>query len=193
MTEGTNATFTVTATPAPASATSVSVVVSEETSGGQDFVASAQETTHTVSIPTSGTATLTIPTVGDSTEEPHGAVTAVVQTGTGYTVGTPWSAMVTVNDDDADTTPPRVTSITRQTPSSSPTNADELTWRVTFNEAVQNVNPADFVTSGNGSPDLWALVTQATRVGNTNAYDVTVSGDAPILQAWATWMFSTAR
>ena len=81
-----------------------------------------------------------------------------------------------------DNTAPRVTSITRQTPSSSPTNADSLVWRVTFNEAVQNVNPADFVTSGNGSPDLWALVTQATRVGNTNAYDVTVSGDAPILQ-----------
>ena len=100
VTEGTNATFTVTATPAPTSATSVSVVVSEETGGGQDFVASAQETTHTVSIPTSGTATLTIPTVGDNTDEPHGAVTAAVQTGTGYTVGNPASATVTVNDDD---------------------------------------------------------------------------------------------
>ena len=105
VTEGTNATFTVTATPAPSAATSVSVVVSEETGGGQDFVASAQETTHTVSIPASGspsagTATLSIPTVGDNTQEPHGAVTAVVQTGTGYTVGNPASATVTVTDDD---------------------------------------------------------------------------------------------
>ena len=113
VTEGTNATFTVTATPAPTSATSVSVVVSEETSGGQDFVASGNETTHTVSIPTSGspsagTATLTIPTVGDNTQEPHGAVTAVVQTGTGYTVGNPASATVTVTDDDGTPTLPEL-------------------------------------------------------------------------------------
>ena len=40
----------------------------------------------------------------------------------------------------------RVTSIERQLPTSSPTDADTLTWRVTFNEAVQNVNAADFLT-----------------------------------------------
>ena len=69
-----------------------------------------------------------------------------------------------------DNTAPRVTSITRQTPSSSPTNADELTWRVTFNEAVQNVNAADFQVSGT-SADL-----AVAQVGATNAYDVTASG-----------------
>ena len=109
VTEGTSATFTVTATPAPTAATSVSVVVTEDTSGGQDFVASSNETTHTVSIPASGspgagTATLTIPTVSDSTQEPNGAVTATVSGGTGYTVGSPSSATVTVND--GGTTPP---------------------------------------------------------------------------------------
>ena len=35
-----------------------------------------------------------------------------------------------------DNTAPTVTSIVRQTPSSSPTNADTLTWRVTFSEEV---------------------------------------------------------
>ena len=69
-----------------------------------------------------------------------------------------------------DTTAPRVTSITRQTPSSSPTDADSLTWRVTFNEAVQNVNAADFQVS-NTTADL-----AVARVGSTNAYDVTASG-----------------
>ncbi|KKZ13790.1 MAG: hypothetical protein TH68_06170, partial [Candidatus Synechococcus spongiarum 142] len=39
----------------------------------------------------------------------------------------------------SDTTAPSVTSIERQTPSTSPTNADSLTWRVTFSEAVVNV------------------------------------------------------
>ena len=83
MTEGTAATFTVTvtATPAPTAATTVSVAVTEDTSGGQDFVASGNEITHMVSIPASGTpgagtatatATLTIPTVGDTTQEPDG-------------------------------------------------------------------------------------------------------------------------
>ena len=113
VTEGTAATFTVTATPAPTAATTVSVAVTEETSGSQDFVTSGNEITHTVSIPASGspnagTATLTIPTVGDSTQEPHGAVTAAVNTGTGYTVGNPSSATVTVLDNDGTSAPPEI-------------------------------------------------------------------------------------
>ena len=113
VTEGTAATFTVTATPAPTAATSVSVAVTEETSGSQDFVTAGNEITHTVSIPASGspnagTATLTIPTVGDTTQEPHGAVTAAVNTGTGYTVGNPSSATVTVHDDDGTPPPPEI-------------------------------------------------------------------------------------
>ena len=72
----------------------------------------------------------------------------------------------TILDDDR----PRVTSITRQTPSSSPTDADSLTWRVTFNEAVQNVDATDFSISGTTA----ALAVAA--VPDTNAYDVTASG-----------------
>ncbi len=71
---------------------------------------------------------------------------------------------------DTDNTAPRVTSITRQTPPSSPTAADSLTWRVTFNEAVQNVDAADFQISG-----TTASLT-AAGVDGTNAYDVTASG-----------------
>ena len=113
VTEGTSVTFTVTATPAPTAATTVSVAVAEETGSGQDFVASGNETTHTVTIPASGspnagTGTLTIATVGDSTQEPHGAVTATVSGGTGHTVGNPSSATVTVLDDDGTSAPPEV-------------------------------------------------------------------------------------
>ena len=111
VTEGTAATFTVTATPAPTAATTVSVAVTEETSGGQDFVALSNEATHTVSIPASGssnagTATLSIATEDDGTQELHGAVTATVSDGTGYTVGNPSSASVTVYDDDGTPLPP---------------------------------------------------------------------------------------
>ena len=299
MTEGTSATFTVTATPEPTAATSVSVVVTEDTSGGRDFVASSNEITHTVSIPASGspsagTATLTIATVGDSTDEPNGAVTATVSGGTGYTVGSPSSATVTVNDDDtgtannaptvsnaipnqaatagtafsyafpantfsdadsdsltytatksddtalpswltftavsrafsgtpqaanvgtlsvkvtandgnsgtvsdtfdivvsaADTTAPSVTSITRQTPPSSPTNADSLTWRITFNEAVRNVDAADFQVSGTAS-----TITVVSPVSGfeTTTYDVQVaSGNLAGLDGTVTLSFASGH
>ena len=67
--------------------------------------------------------------------------------------------------------PPRVASIVRQTPASSPTNADSLTWRVTFSEAVSNVDTSDFVVSGTTATLAVSAVT-----GITGAYDVTASG-----------------
>ena len=70
-----------------------------------------------------------------------------------------------------DSTAPRVTSIARQTPSSSPTNADSLTWRVTFNEDVKNVDAMDFEVSG-----TTATPTAVSEVTASTVYDVTVSG-----------------
>ena len=70
-----------------------------------------------------------------------------------------------------DTTAPRVRSITRQNPTTSPTNADSLTWRVTFNEAVANVGAADFAVDG-----TTATVTVTAVSGATARYDVTASG-----------------
>ena len=68
-----------------------------------------------------------------------------------------------------DTTPPRVSSITRQNPAASPTNADSLIWRVTFNEAVSGVSAASFTPSGTTG-------TATVSSAGGNAYDVTVSG-----------------
>ena len=87
-----------------------------------------------------------------------------------YVVSTPLT--VTVTDDDTDTTAPTVASIARQNPTSSPTNADSLTWRVTFSEAVSNVNAADFAVSGTTA----TVTAVATVSGVTGAYDVTASG-----------------
>ena len=80
---------------------------------------------------------------------------------------------VTIIDDEADTTAPSVTSITYQTPSSSPTNADSLTWRITFSEPVVNVTAADFAITG--TPATTATITGVT-VDSNNVYDVTASG-----------------
>ncbi len=93
--EGDDATFTVTAVPAPTAALDVTVAVAQ--SG--DFGVSPGS--HTVTVPASGSATLTVATVGDSVDEPDGSVTATVGVGTGYTVSaTAGSASVVVADDD---------------------------------------------------------------------------------------------
>ncbi|MBR7889685.1 DUF4347 domain-containing protein [Marinomonas sp. A79] len=93
------------------------------------------------------------------------------------------SFSVTVNDGDGGTSAaatftmqivdniaPTVVSIDRQTPSNEITNADSLVWRVTFSEAVTNIDSADFAVSG-----TTGTVTNVTSAGG-NAYDVTVSG-----------------
>ncbi|MEW8015318.1 MAG: Ig-like domain-containing protein, partial [Candidatus Sedimenticola endophacoides] len=69
-----------------------------------------------------------------------------------------------------DVTNPRITSIGRQTPATSPTNADTLIWRVTFDEAVQNVGAADFTVSGT------TATVSGVSAQSSSVYDVTVSG-----------------
>ncbi|MDE0472852.1 MAG: T9SS type A sorting domain-containing protein, partial [Ekhidna sp.] len=98
VTEGTEAAFTLTAAPAPMANLTVSLSVAE--AAGSDFVASGDEGTKTVVIPTSGSATYTVATVNDNADEPDGSVTVIVVDGTGYMVGTPSEASVTVNDND---------------------------------------------------------------------------------------------
>ena len=69
---------------------------------------------------------------------------------------------------NTDTTAPTVRSITPHDPASSPTNSDSLTWRVTFSEAVENVDPGDFVITGTTATLTVTPVTNLTAV-----YDVT--------------------
>ena len=106
---------------------------------------------------------------GDTDVEPNETVVATLslvpgQIPSGVTLGTSTATYTILNDDI------RVTSITRQSPSTSPTDADSLTWRVTFNEAMQNVDATDFTISGTTA----ALA--VAGVDGTNAYDVTASG-----------------
>ncbi len=95
VTEGGDAVFTVTASPAPAANLDVSVTVSQ--SG--DYGATTGQ--RTVTIPTSGSVTVTITTTDDTTDETDGSVTATVNAGSGYTVSsTQGAATVAVSDDD---------------------------------------------------------------------------------------------
>ena len=96
ITEGTAATFTITATPAPTTELTVSVNITET----KDVLSGTPPSTITIDA-NQTTATLTVATDDDNVDEEASAITAQLQAGTDYTVGTPSSATVTVNDNDA--------------------------------------------------------------------------------------------
>ncbi|MGI8933238.1 MAG: Calx-beta domain-containing protein, partial [Phormidesmis sp.] len=69
----------------------------------------------------------------------------------------------------SDVTAPILSSITRQSPLSSSTDADSLVFRATFNESVKNVDATDFIA---------AATTAAISVNaiSLSVYDITLSG-----------------
>ncbi|PKH50241.1 hypothetical protein CXF68_05795 [Tenacibaculum sp. Bg11-29] len=67
-------------------------------------------------------------------------------------------------------TQPFISSITRQSPTTSPTDADALAWDITFDRAVVNVDATDFTVSG-----TTATIASVTNPSG-NVYRVTASG-----------------
>ena len=125
ITEGGDATFTVTASPAPAADLAVTVTVSQSGDWG---AATGQRT---VTVPATGSVTVTVGTADDSTDETDGSVTATVNTGSGYTVSaTQGAATVAVADNDAAPTP--AVSVTG---ASGGTEGDPVTFTVTASPA----------------------------------------------------------
>lgn len=70
-----------------------------------------------------------------------------------------------------DTTAPTLLSFTRQNPATSPTNADTLVFRATFDEDVTNVSTGDFSVNGGTTATATGVATVSASV-----YDITVSG-----------------
>ena len=113
----------------------------------------------------------------------HYRVSAINSVGTSAPSNTANATTATVTD----TTAPTVTSITHQDPTSSPTNSDTLTWRVTFSETVESVDPADFVITG-----TTATLTVTAVTSMTDVYDVTASGgDLASVNGTVTLAFAT--
>ena len=115
---------------------------------------------------------------GDTDAEPDETVIAtlsLVNPPAGVVLGTS-TATYTILDDD-DTTVPGVTSIERHSPTAQYTNADSLTWRVTFSEAVRNVDMADFslvlLTTTIAFPGTTALDVSSV---STSVYDIRATG-----------------
>ena len=143
VTEGSDATFTVTASPAPATALTVNLTVSQSGSFG------AATGTDTVIIPTTGSATFTVSTTNDATDEPDGSVTATLSTGTGYTVsGSNNAATVAVSDDDDPPPAPPTISIAA---GSGVTEGSHATFTVTASPAPTSPLTVNLTVSQSGN------------------------------------------
>ena len=95
ISEGGDATFTLTATPTPTQA--IDVKISPLLAGDYGIPNAVKS----VSIPTSGSATVTFSTTDDSVDEAGGSITASIVSGTGYTSSTTnGSATVAIADND---------------------------------------------------------------------------------------------
>ncbi len=144
ITEGTSATFTLTASAAPLSNLTVSVRVTQSGS----FISGTAPTS--VRIARGGTTgTLTVRTDDDDTDERHGSITAQVRRGTGYSVGSPMSASVTVEDNEPDppVEPPPTVTPPNATPTFSTTISNK-SWK--RNKAISSFRlPA--ATGGDGT------------------------------------------
>ena len=161
ITEGGNATFTLTASPAPSSALSVSVSVAQT----GDFGVSTGS--QTVSIPTSGSYTLTVATVNDGVDEADGSVTATVSVGQGYTVSaTAGSATVAVADDDV----PEI-SITA---GSGVTEGGNPSFTLTANPAPHAPLPVSVAVSQSGDYGV-TTGSQTVSIPTSGSYTLTVA------------------
>jgi hypothetical protein len=94
---------------------------------------------------------------------------AIIEDGAGNALDATLPALPDTSGYLIDTTAPVLTSIARHNPADETTSSDSLTWRVTFDEAVNGVMPSSFVVSGTTAAVVTAAISDST-------YDVTVTG-----------------
>jgi hypothetical protein len=99
-------TFTLTASPAPAAPIQVTVAFSGTAVNGTDYTVTGV-TGGQVTIPVSGSVTVTITPIDDTAVEGAESVILTISGGTGYTVGTQSAATLTIADNDS--APPPIT------------------------------------------------------------------------------------
>ena len=101
------------------------------------------------------------------------------------------SAIPSPNDNafELDNSVPAVSSIKRQLPTNELTNADSVTWRLTFSEAVQNVDGEDFQIIG-----TTAGLTVTSAENSLTIYEVNASdGDLANLTGTVTLSLANGR
>ncbi|WP_420619857.1 fibronectin type III domain-containing protein [Candidatus Poriferisocius sp.] len=192
--EGGGAVFTIAATSGTASSVAVNVEVA------QQGVFTTNTGSRTVTVSAGGTATITIPTADDSADEPDGSITATVQSGTDYTVGTPSTASVTVSDDDPPTPVPDPASglklnsgDKRLTVLWSPSATSEglLGYRVQWKLSSQTWDQAVLANQFHSTTDTRHTI---SGLANGSAYDVRVAAfNANGVSDWITGQATPAK
>ncbi|WP_420610236.1 PEP/pyruvate-binding domain-containing protein [Candidatus Poriferisodalis sp.] len=170
--EGGDAVFTVTADPAPTVPLTVNVAVAQS---GDFGVATGSQS---VTVPTSGSATLTVATTNDSTDEPDGSVTVTADGGSGYTVSSAaGTASVGVADDDDPPAPPAVDPAVSVTAGGNIAEGGDAAFTITADPApsspltvtVTVSQSGDFgVTTGSRSVTVPASGSATLTVATTN-------------------------
>ena len=173
ITEGGAAVFTVTATPKPATPLTVTVSVGQTGS----YAVAGQTGTRTVTIGTSGTESFSVATVDDTTDEADGSISATLQSGQGYTVGSPGAAAVAVTDDDD---PPVVEPTVSISAGDAITEGGTATFTITASPAPQS--PLTVTLQVGQTGDYAADGTTGTKTvviptGGSAPYSVTTVGD----------------
>lgn len=108
-------------------------------------------------------------TLSNSATSPQGVITSLRNTGK---FSDQPMAKISFTRSVQTPTGPSITSIERAGNANQQTNADSVTWEVTFSEAVQNVSTDDFAVS-----NTTATVTSASlKSGSTTVYEITASG-----------------
>ena len=185
VTEGSDARFTVASTTASATAVTVNLNV---TATGAFVASGATGSNKSVVIPANQTsASYTVATQSDTTDEVGGSVTVAVASGTGYTVSSSaGSATVEVADDD----PTRVTLAATDTTAEEGNSAATATLTVTLGRALVNGESlvVPLAVSGVATAEYSLALTAASGIalsGNT----LTFTGGAGAASA-ATLTFS---
>ena len=179
VTEGGNASFTITANPVPSGSITVRYTVSQ--SG--NFLAPSELGSGKTRSFSGSSQTFTIPTLGDSTDEPNGSVTVTLLTGGGYTLGTNTSATVAVADDDAPLLLGAV--IITPTPTPTPTPAPTPTATLGPAAAVQPTPAPTATATATPTPAPTATAT-ATPTPAPTATATATPTPAPTATATAT-------
>ncbi len=102
ISEGRSASFRLSASPRPAAPIAVKVTVTQK----GEFASQGQLGERTITVGTDGRGTLSVATDSDTRDEDDGFITATLDSGQAYAVGTPASARVDVTDGGAPT--PRI-------------------------------------------------------------------------------------
>ena len=156
--EGASAVFTATASPAPYAALPVNILVS----GGTGFLSDSTPDSVVVIGADATSASLSLGTDDDETDERHAAVTVSVQSGAGYVVGQDGSARVVIKDNEQPDGAPAVPGNFQVTPGDRQVT---LSWsastRATWYEVQYRVEDAPI-------PDPWPW----TDVGNVTRYTI---------------------